>query len=109
MEKIPDILTPATNLYPYWQNLGIQNPNMIPGHILAGEISDIGINRIPSETDFNNSDIRTIPTPGSPRQDVSASQKLQVHNAEMGRGAAVSLMDMFNQSMDTTTRIANNT
>lgn len=108
MNKTPNLLAANTAAWPYWQNPGVQYPNMIPGQQMAGEIADIGINRIPSETDFNQGDIRTIPTPDSPRQQIGESLLMQVHSAEMGRGASVSLLDMLTQQTSDLTKIAEN-
>ncbi len=108
MQKTPNLLAANTSQYPYWIAPGVQYPNMIPGQQMAGEIADIGINRIPSETDYNHADIRTIPTPDSPSQQVSQSRKIQVHRAELGRGAAIGLTDLLIQSVDFNAQIAGN-
>lgn len=108
MPKTPNLLAANTASFPYWQNPGVQYPNMIPGQQMAGEIADIGINRIPSETDYNQADIRTIPTPDSPSQQVGQARQIQVHRAELGRGAAIGLTDLLIQSMEVNAKIAGN-
>jgi hypothetical protein len=85
--------------FPYWPRTGIQNQFIIPGHILAGEVSDIAINRIPWETDFNNGDIRTIPFPGSPAQQVTDSIKIINHLTPLGHGQSANLMDLLVNSI----------
>lgn len=109
MAKTPNLLQANTSQFPYWFNPGVQPAYNIPGQMLAGEIADIGINRIPSETDYNNSDIRTIPTPDSPSQQVGQARQLQTHRAEMGRGAAIGLTDLLVQSIEFNAKIASNT
>lgn len=108
MAKTPNLLAANTAQYPYWIAPGVQVPNLIPGQQMAGEIQDIGINRIPSETDYNQSDIRTIPTPDSPSQQVGQSIQIQAHRPELGRGASIGLTDLLIQSVQVTQRIAAN-
>jgi hypothetical protein len=61
-----------------------------------------------SQTDFNDSDIRTIPIVDTSKPDTEAIQALQTHTAELGRGASVSLIDMFKMSMDEVRKIGGN-
>lgn len=97
-----------TESFPYWFNPGFQNPNLLPGRLIAGEIQDINGNRIPSETDFNHSDINLFVSPKVTAQDTENVQGLEAPTPDVGRGAAVSLVDMFNQSMDEVKRIGVN-
>lgn len=108
MSKTPNLLAPNTAAWPYWGNAGVQYPNLIAGQQLARELEDIGINRIPAQTDYEKADLRTIPTPGSPNQDIKSAFLLQTHQAELGRGASVSLMDMMNSSIKQTQEIGAN-
>lgn len=103
-----DLTKPNTESFPYWQNPGVQNQYIIPGVQIAGMIDDIRINRIPSQTDFNDSDIRAIPIVDTSKPDTEAIQALQTHTAELGRGASVSLIDMFKMSMDEVRKIGGN-
>lgn len=97
--KIPNILDPGVNQFPFWTPLKVQVPSLIPGQQMTGEIKDIGINKIPSETDYNKSDVRQIPFPTAPGQDVSGAQALLFKPIPQGRGAGVGLMDMLQTSI----------
>ena len=98
--KHPDINAPGNQrAFPYWPGLGIQVPSMIPGQIMSGEIVDIRVNRIPSETDYNPGDIRRIPAPNAPANDVTGAAELMTHKTPMGRGSGVGLMDMLQTSI----------
>ena len=94
--------------YPYWRNSHIQYPNMIPGGMIAREIQDIGINRIPSETDYQIADVRVVPVPGSPNQQIRVTQAMEVNLPEQGHGAAVTLTDMLVMSMNSVNQIGGN-
>lgn len=94
-----DIWNPGNNgAYPYWPLIG-QNQYNIPGEQIAGAIQDVDINRIPSETDYNNADINVIPVPGSPAADITGSLELQASRPSTGVGAGVGLMDLMMQSI----------
>lgn len=97
--KIPNILDPGVNQFPFWTPLRVQIPSLIPGQQMTGEVEDIRINKIPSETDYNNSDVRKIPFPTAPGQDVSSAQALLFKPVPQGRGAGVGLMDMLQTSI----------
>lgn len=94
-----NIQDPNTRAFPYWPPLGIQQPAFIPGQQLAGEVQDIRINRIPQDTDFNQSDVRRLPTPNAPANDVTGAGELLTHSAPMGRGSGIGLMDMLQMSI----------
>lgn len=96
----PNLLNPNVNRFPFWQRpAGIQVPNLIPGQQMTGEIQDIRLNRIPLKTDFNNGDVRKIPFPQAPNNDVSSARDLLTHQIPQGRGAGVGLMDMLQTSI----------
>lgn len=97
-----NILDPGVNQFPYWQPLRLQVASLIPGQQMTGEIKDIGINKIPSETDYNNSDVRKIPFPVAPGQDVTSAKDLLYKPTPQGRGAGVGLMDMLQTSITQT-------
>lgn len=98
-----NILNPNTQNFPYWAPLaGAQSPLLIPGAQLARMVEDVKINRTPEETDFNRGDIRQIPLPTAPGQDVTSAGALLVHSTPMGRGAGVGLFDMLTQSITQT-------
>ena len=97
-----NILDPNINQFPYWTPLRLQIVSLIPGQQMTGALRDIGINKIPSETDYNNSDVRQIPFPKAPAQDVTSSQALLFKPVPQGRGAGVGLMDMLQTSIKAT-------
>lgn len=97
--KIPNILEPGVNQFPFWNPLRVQVPSLIPGQQMTGEVEDINLNKIPLKTDFNKSDIRQIPFPTAPGQDVSSAQDLLFKPIPQGRGAGVGLMDMLQTSI----------
>lgn len=94
-----DLNKPNTESFPYWQNPGVQNQYIIPGVQIAGMIEDIGINRIPSETDFLQSEIRTIPTVPTTRQDTDSILGIDEKLPRVGTVESTSLIDLFNASM----------
>lgn len=90
-----DINRPNTNLYPFWSPpFGIQNPRQIVGGGIDSMIEDLQFNRIPSETDYLQSPIRTIPVPDT-NIDTRTAQTFETHRAQLGRGSARGLLDML--------------
>lgn len=90
-----NINKPNTNLYPLWTPpFSIQNPRQIVGGGIDSMIEDLPLNRIPSETDYLNSDIRTIPRPET-NIDQQTAMAFQTHRAQLGRGSAIGLVDML--------------
>jgi hypothetical protein len=90
-----NINKPNTNQYPFWTPpFGIQNPRQIVGGGIDSMIEDLQFNRIPSETDFLNSDIRTIPTPQT-NIDTKTALTFETHRAQLGRGSAIGLTDLL--------------
>lgn len=94
-----NILDPGVNQFPFWTPSRVQVPSLIPGQQMTGEIKDIVLNKIPSETDYNNSDVRQIPFPVAPGQDVSSANQLLFKPTPQGRGAGVGLLDMLQTSI----------
>ena len=87
-----NINKPNTNQYPFWTPpFGIQNPRQIVGGGIDSMIEDLQYNRIPSETDFVNSDIRTIPVPQT-NIDSKTALQFETHRAQLGRGSARDLI-----------------
>lgn len=93
-----NINQPNTAVYPFWTPpFSIQNPRLIVGGNLESALQDLQFNRIPSETDYLNSDIRTIPTPQT-NIDTQTAMSFETHRAQLGRGSAIGLVDMLLQS-----------
>lgn len=103
-----NINQPNTNQYPFWSPpFGIQNPRQIVGGGIASMIEDLQFNRIPSETDYLQSDIRTIPTPAT-NIDTKTALSFETHRAQLGRGSAIGLADMLLQSQLEVSQIGRN-
>jgi hypothetical protein len=103
-----NINDPKTNQYPFWTPpFGIQNPRQIVGGGIDSMIEDLQYNRIPSETDYLNSDIRVIPTP-STNVDTRTARTFQVKPTPLGRGSGRSLVDMLLQSQLESNQIGGN-
>lgn len=103
-----NINKPNTKEYPLWAPpFGIQNPRQIVGGGIASMLEDLQYNRIPSETDYLVSDIRTIPTPQT-NIDTKTALKFETHRAQLGRGSAIGLTDLLLMSQDEVNQIGNN-
>lgn len=103
-----NINQPNTNQFPVWvPPFNIQNPRRIVGGGIASMLADLQKNRIPSETDYLNSDIRTIPVPAT-NIDTKTAMQFETHRAEKGRGAAISLTDMLLMSQLQVNQIGGN-
>ncbi len=90
-----NINQPNTSQYPFWPPpFGIQNPRQIVGGGIDSMIEDLQFNRIPSETDYLQSDIRTIPTPQT-NIDTRTATTFEAHRAQLGRGSAIGLTDLL--------------
>ena len=99
MNLTPNISAANTRAYPYWYPLGIQTATLIPGHQIELDTLDIPIsNRIPGQDDYNESDLHTIPIPNSPNNDITSSALLKAHSADLGRGASIGLIELFQQT-----------
>lgn len=95
----PNINAANTNQYPYWTPpFQIQNPLRISGGAIELMIQDIGVNRIPSETDFLNAPIHRIPVPAINRDEKTAAT-FESHTQELGRGASIGLTDLMLMSV----------
>ena len=90
-------MQPRLDSFPFWQADFYQPARIIPGGQLMDMIADIGINRIPGQTDFNQSDIRTIPKPNV-NQDVTGARELKGYDPQFGVSQPGSLFDLLAQT-----------
>jgi len=65
-----DTLTQQIMSYPYWPRDKTQDANRIAGGLVAREIQDIGINRVPMQQDYSSLNIPVLMRPVV-RQDTS--------------------------------------
>jgi hypothetical protein len=94
-----NILKPAGDKnFPYWPGLGIQNISAIPGDQIAGEISDIPINRSMHMLGYSVQDIDKVSTPEA-LQDRRGATELLETPPPLGRGAGTGLTDMLLMSV----------
>lgn len=103
-----NINNPKTALYPFWTPpFDIQNPRRIVGGAIDSMLEDLQSYRIPSETDYLNAPVRTIPIPKT-NIDTQSVLKLETHRTQLGRGSAISLADMLLMSQLEVNQIGGN-
>lgn len=94
-----DILKPQGDRnFPYWPKLGVQNQNLIPGQQMAGEVSDIPLNKSMYMMHYLISDIQKVITPEALQDRKNASLFIE-RQPIMGRGEGVGLLDMLQMSV----------
>lgn len=90
-----NILNPkGNNNFPYWPPLRIQDAGLIPGQQMAGEISDILINKDRYSLPYTVQEVNSTPFPEA-LQDKRGAAELLETTPIMGRGAGVGLTDML--------------
>ena len=94
-----NILKPkGNNNFPYWPGLAIQDSFSIPGAQIAGEVSDIRLNKSMYMLPYTIQPINRIPSPEALQDKKGAAAFLET-TPIMGRGSGVGLTDMLLMSV----------
>ena len=94
-----NILAPKGNAnFPYWPGLAIQDSFSIPGAQIAGEVSDIRLNKSMYMLPYAVQDINKVEKPEALQDKKGAAEYLET-TPTMGRGAGVGLTDMLLMSV----------
>ena len=90
-----NILAPKGNAnFPYWPGLAIQDSFSIPGAQIAGEVSDIRLNKSMYMLPYAVQDINKVEKPEALQDKKGAAEFLET-TPTMGRGSGVGLTDML--------------